>query len=83
MDTALSVIILCELMLTLFVVWGFLHEKSFVRLEHAIARAAGRKLRALRRRRLVAARRRINRKSTYSPALTAGKRSTVPTSRAA
>ena len=83
MDTALSVMILCEVMLTLFVVWGFLHEKSFVRLEHAIARAAGRKLHALRRRRAAAAHRRINRKSVYSPALTAKKQGAVPTSRAA
>ena len=83
MDTALSVIILCEVLVTLFVVWGFLHEQSFVRFEHAIARAVAGKVRALRRRRAAAAHRKVNRRAVYSPAVTAGNRSAVPTSRAA
>ena len=83
MDTALSVMILCEVMLTLFVVWGLLHEKNFIRVEHAIARAAGRKLRAIRRRFAAAAHRRTNRKAVYSPAVTAGKRGSVSATRAA
>ncbi len=83
MDTALSVMILCEVMVTLFVVWGFLHEQSFVRFEHAIARAVSKKLRAIRRSRTAAAHQRQNRRAVYSPAVTAGKRGAVPTSRAA
>ena len=83
MDTALSIMVLCEVLITLFVVWGFLHERSFVRLEHAIARAARQKLRTIRRRREAAARRRINRKAVYSPAVTAKNRGEVSVSRAA
>lgn len=83
MNTTLSVMILCEVMLTLFVVWGLLHEQSFVRVEHAVVRAVGKKLQAIRRRRAAAAHRRTNRRAVYSPAVTAGKRSAVPTSRAA
>ena len=83
MDTTLSVIILCEVMLTLFLVWGLLNEKAFVRAEHAVARAVSGKLQAIRRRRAAAAHRRNNRRAVYSPALTARKGSAVPTSRAA
>ncbi len=83
MDTTLSVMILCEVMLVLFIVWGLLHEQSFVRVEHAAARTVGKWLRAVRRRRAAAAHRAKNRRAVYSPAVTAGKRGAASTSRAA
>ena len=83
MDTALSIMILCEVLVTLFLVWGFLHEQSFVRFEHAVARIVAGKVRAARRHRAAAAHRKTNRRAVYSPAVTAKKRGAVPTSRAA
>ena len=49
MDTALSIIILCEFLVTLFVIWGFLHEQSFVRFEQKLYRKLKQTVKALMR----------------------------------
>lgn len=83
MNTTLSLIILAEVLLTLFVVWGFLHEKAFVAVERRIARAVRRRVRAARRRKAAAAHRRQNRRVVYSPVPAAAKRGEVSAPRAA
>ena len=45
MSTTLSVIILIEVLFTLFVVWGFMHEEKFVAFEDKIIFAILRKIR--------------------------------------
>ena len=39
MESYVSVIVLCEVLLTLFCVWGFLHEDKLRRWERAFFRA--------------------------------------------
>ena len=75
METSVAVIIIFEALLILFAVWGFRHEKALVALEHRLFRAIRRSVRRRRRARAAAAHRRQNAGAVYSPALTAGRRS--------
>lgn len=45
MSTTMSIIILCEVLFTLFIVWGFMHEEKFVAFEDKIIFAVLRKIR--------------------------------------
>ena len=48
MSTVLSIIIICEVLFTLFIVWGYMHEEKFVAFEDKIIFAILRKIRARR-----------------------------------
>ena len=60
MSTQLGIIILAEVALSLFIIWGFLHEDIFIRFEDRVCRAVSRrfsrKRRAARRLRVVGGR---------------------------
>lgn len=45
MPTTLSIIIVLEVLFTLFIVWGFMHEEKFVAFEDKIIFAVLRKIR--------------------------------------
>lgn len=67
MSTTLSFIILAEVVLTLFVVWGFMHEERFVKFEDKIIFGI---LRAIRRKKAnaeIVRREKINEKVVYTP----------------
>ncbi len=69
METFVAIIILCEVLLTLFGVWGFLHEQTLVALEHNIVRLIRRRIRRRQRARAAAAHRRQNARAVYTPAM--------------
>ena len=68
MSTTLGLIILCEILLTLCIVYGMLHEQALIRFEKAVAA----RIRAsFRRRKLQKDRRgreKFNARVTYTPA---------------
>lgn len=39
MSTAVGMVILAQVMVALFVIWGFLHEDLFIRFENSVSRA--------------------------------------------
>ena len=67
MSTTLSIIILCEVLFTLFIVWGFMHEERFVAFEDKIIFAVLRKIRKRRAHNEVIRREKINAKVIYTP----------------
>lgn len=67
MTTAISFLILGEVIFALFIVWGFMHEERFVAFEDKIIFAV---LRAIRRKKVsreISRRERINEKVVYAP----------------
>ena len=67
MSTTLSLIILGEVLLALFIVWGFLHEDRFVAFEDKIIFAILKKIRRKKSSTEVARRERLNEKVIYTP----------------
>ncbi len=67
MSPILSVVIVLEVLFTLFIVWGFMHEERFVAFEDKIIRAVLRKLRKSRAVREILRRERLNEQITYTP----------------
>lgn len=67
MSPILSVIIVLEVLFTLFIVWGFMHEELFVAFEDKIIRAVLRKLRKNKAVREMLRRERLNEEFTYTP----------------
>lgn len=67
MSTTLSIIIICEVLFTLFLVWGFMHEERFVQLEDKIIFAVLRKIRRSKAYREKVRRERLNDKIIYTP----------------
>lgn len=49
MSVSLSIVILCEVLSTLLIVWGFMHEEKLVAFEDKIIRFVLRKFRKTRR----------------------------------
>ena len=69
METSVAIIILCEVLFTLFAVWGFLHEQTLVALERRAVRMLRRSIRRRQRARAAAVHRRQNAEALYTPAL--------------
>ncbi len=67
MSLTLSLIILAEILFTLFIIWGFMHEERFVAFEDKIIFAVLRAIRKKKSTREVARRERINEKVVYTP----------------
>ena len=67
MSTAIGIIILAEVVLTLFTVWGLMNEKRFIRFEQNVAAAVRIGLRRLRRKTAAAQHRRVNARVLYTP----------------
>lgn len=67
MSLTLSLIILAEVLFTLFIVWGFMHEDRFVAFEDKIIFAVLRVIRKKNSTREVARRERINERVAYTP----------------
>lgn len=67
MNTSLALIILGEILLTLFIVWGLQHEQLFIRFEDRIIAAAKLKIRRAIIKREKERRRRLNARVVYSP----------------
>ena len=67
MSPILSVVIVLEVLFTLFIVWGFMHEERFVAFEDKIIRAVLIKLRKSRAVREILRRERLNEQITYTP----------------
>lgn len=76
MSTALSIIILCEVLFGLFIVWGFMHEERFVAFEDKIIFAVLRKIRRKRAGREIARREKINTRVVYTPVKPVAKKTT-------
>ncbi len=74
MSPILSVIIVLEVLFTLFIVWGFMHEERFVAFEDKIIRAVLRKLRKNKAVREMLRRERLNEEFTYTPVKPEGTR---------
>ena len=67
MSTTLSVIIAIEVLFTLFVAWGIMHEERFVAFEDKIIFAALRKIRRSRAKREYMRREKLNERVVYTP----------------
>ena len=67
MSTTLSVIIVIEVLFTLFVAWGILHEQRLVAFEDKLIFAVLRKIRRSRARREYIRRERLNERVVYTP----------------
>ena len=67
MSTTLSVIILIEVLFTVFIAWGFMHEERFVAFEDKIIFAILRKVRSHKAKREYLRRERINERVVYTP----------------
>lgn len=67
MSTTLSVIILIEVLFTLFIAWGLMHEERFVAFEDKIIFAVLRRIRSSRAKREYARREKLNEKVYYTP----------------
>lgn len=67
MSTTLSVIILIEVLFTLFIAWGLMHEERFVAFEDKIIFAVLRKIRSSRAKREYLRREKLNEKVYYTP----------------
>ena len=67
MSTTLSIIIIFEVLFTLFIVWGFMHEERFVAFEDKIIFAILRKIRKNKAVHEMARREKLNEKVVYTP----------------
>ena len=67
MSTTLSVIILIEVLFTLFIAWGLMHEERFVAFEDKIIFAVLRKIRSRRAKHECARREKLNERVYYTP----------------
>ena len=67
MSPVLSLIIIAEVLFTLFIVWGFMHEEKFVAFEDKIIFAVLKKIRRTKAIRESARRERLNEKVYYTP----------------
>lgn len=67
MSTTLSIIILAEVLFTLFIVWGFMHEEKFVAFEDKIIFAVIRMIKRGRSDREAARREKVNERVAYTP----------------
>lgn len=67
MSTTISFIILAEVLFTLFIVWGFMHEDRFVKLEDKIIINIIRSVKRRKHHAEVQRRERINEKVVYTP----------------
>ncbi|MBE6789617.1 MAG: hypothetical protein IKB08_03515 [Clostridia bacterium] len=67
MSPVLSLIIIAEVLFTLFIVWGFMHEEKFVAFEDKIIFAVLKKIRRTKALRESARRERLNEKVYYTP----------------
>lgn len=67
MSTTLSIIILIEVLFTLFIAWGFMHEERFVAFEDKIIFAVLRRIRSYKAQRERARRERLNQRVVYTP----------------
>ena len=67
MSTTLSIIILIEVLFTLFIAWGFMHEERFVAFEDKIIFAVLRRIRRFKAQRECARRERLNERVVYTP----------------
>ncbi len=67
MSTTFSVIILLEVLFTLFIAWGLLHEERFVEFEDKIIFAVLRKIRRSRAKREYMRRQKLNAQAAYVP----------------
>ena len=67
METWLSFVILGEVLITLFILWGFMHESKFIEFEDRIIYAVKMRINASRRRKNTAARQRINAAVRFTP----------------
>lgn len=67
MSTTLSIIIIAEVLFTLLIVWGFMHEEKFVAFEDKIIFAVLRYFRKRRAAKEIARREKINEKARYTP----------------
>ena len=67
MSTTLSIIIICEVLFTLFIVWGFMHEERFVAFEDKIIFAILRKIRKNKAVHEMSRREKLNEKVVYTP----------------
>lgn len=67
MSPILSIVIVSEVIFTLFIVWGFMHEDRFVAFEDKIIRAVLRKIRKNKASREILRRERLNSEFAYTP----------------
>ncbi len=67
MSPILSIVIVAEVLFTLFIVWGFMHEERFVAIEDKIIRAVLRKIRNKKASREYVRREKLNEKVYYTP----------------
>lgn len=67
MSTTLSIIIIFEVLFTLFIVWGFMHEERFVAFEDKIIFAILRKIRKNKAVHEMSRREKLNEKVVYTP----------------
>jgi len=67
MSTTLSVIIVLEVLFTLFIAWGIMHEERFVAFEDKIIFAVLRKIRRSRAKREYVRREKLSAAAAYTP----------------
>ncbi len=67
MSTTLSIIISIEVLFTLFIVWGLMHEERFVAFEDKIIFAVLRKIRRSRAKHEYMRREKLNERVVYTP----------------
>lgn len=67
MSTTLSIIIVIEVLFTLFIAWGIMHEERFVAFEDKIIFAVLRKIRRSRAKREYMRREKLNERVMYTP----------------
>lgn len=67
MSPILSVVIVLEVLFTLFIVWGFMNEERFVAFEDKIIRAVLRKIRKRKAMHEYMRREKLNEKVVYTP----------------
>ena len=67
MATIFSIAIVIEVLLTVFIVWGIIHEEKFIEFEDRIILAVKKKIRKEFMKREKARRAKINQKVVYTP----------------
>ncbi len=67
METWLSFVILGEVLITLFILWGFMHEGKFIEFEDRIIYAVKMRITASRQRKNAVARQRLNAAVRFTP----------------
>ena len=67
MNSVLALIIFCELLLTLGVVYGMLHEQALIRFERALAARIRAAVKARKQQKVMRAREKYNARVTYVP----------------